>query len=64
MVGIIHFIIWSFLNFNNFSFLPLKSLVWVNTNDALPIANALWFLTALFITEITYHIINKYIIVY
>lgn len=61
IVGIIHFIIWSFLNFNNFSFLPLKSLVWINTNDTLPIANALWFLTALFITEITYYIINKYI---
>lgn len=39
---------------------PLKQLLFVNT-IGLPITGALWFLTALFITELIYHLLDKYL---
>lgn len=39
---------------------PLLHLLWINTGG-LPIAGALWFLTALFITEVLYFFIDRYI---
>ncbi len=41
------------------SLTPLLHLVWINTLD-LPIAGALWFLTALFFTEVLYFILDRY----
>jgi len=37
---------------------PLKHLLFVNT-IGLPITGALWFLTALFVTELVYHLLNR-----
>ena len=39
---------------------PLMHLLFVNTTN-MPIAGALWFLTALFLTECFYFLINRYI---
>lgn len=39
---------------------PLLHLLWINT-EGLSIAGALWFLTALFITEISYFLIDRYV---
>lgn len=56
--GIIFYIIWLVLHSNNMSIQPLVNLFSINT-DQLPIAGALWFLTALFFTEIIYYFIDK-----
>lgn len=39
----------------------LKAIFWVNTTDKLPIANALWFLTAFYVSLITYEVLNRVI---
>ncbi|MFD3155953.1 acyltransferase family protein [Haloimpatiens sp. FM7330] len=39
--------------------IPLKSLLWINTESNMPIAGALWFLTCLFIIEITFYFILR-----
>ncbi len=56
--GLFHYCIW--LTTHDFSLEPLFHLIFVNTFD-LPIAGGLWFLTALFITEILFFVIDKYI---
>ncbi len=53
--GSIHYFIW--LTYNQFSFVPLKHLLWNNSVN-LPIAGALWFLTALFFTYCIYIFID------
>lgn len=55
--GIISYIVWLVINLENYSFAPLKHLLFVNT-DGLPITGALWFLTALFIVQILYAILD------
>lgn len=54
--GILQFILW--LIYKGDSILPLVHLFWDNT-DGLAIAGALWFLTALFFTEIMYTVLCK-----
>ena len=56
--GIVHFIIYTLLY--GFSAEPLLHLVWINT-DKLPIAGALWFLTALFFTDVLYFLLDRYL---
>lgn len=57
--GGISYMIWIFRwRYKGWS--PLIHLVWDNTTG-LPISGALWFLTALFITEVIYFILNRYI---
>ena len=58
LFGAIHFLISIILYGFNISY--LKHLLFFNT-DGLPIAGALWFLTALFITDFVYFFINKYV---
>lgn len=55
--GILHFAFICFLN-HNISIEPLKHLLFVNT-DGLPIAGALWFLTALFLSQVMFYFIDK-----
>ena len=57
--GLFHYQIWTYYN-KEISLGPIKSLMWNNT-EGLPIAGALWFLTALFFSNIIYFIIKKYI---
>lgn len=58
--GFFHYIIWLWFNKGSIGFSLIKNLLWSNTSD-LPIAGALWFLTALFFSEIIYFLIKKYI---
>lgn len=58
MFGIFHYTIWILLN--GFSVRPLFHLLFINTEE-LPIAGALWFLTALFFADLIYFLIDKYI---
>lgn len=54
--GIVHYII--NLRWDN-SLIPLIRLLTINT-DGLPIAGALWFLTALFFTDVFYFLLDKW----
>lgn len=56
--GFIHFIVSIFMYGLNFDY--LTNLLFINT-DGLPIAGALWFLTALFFVDIFYFMIDKFI---
>lgn len=59
--GIFHFIFWYIaINKMQYHFGLLKNLLWTNTYT-LPIAGALWFLTALFFVDIFYLLIEKFI---
>ncbi len=58
--GILHYIAWVMLNWSEFSWTPLKKLLFVNT-DGLPIAGALWFLTAMFFARIMYFCIRRFV---
>lgn len=57
--GGISYVIWIF-RWGYRGWTPLIHLVWDNTNS-LPVSGALWFLTALFIAEVIYFVLNKYI---
>lgn len=57
--GVFHFGIWYFIYYPDVNFQPLIDLFWVNTEDTLAIANALWFLTAIFSIEIIYHLLRN-----
>ena len=46
-------IVWLIFHYNNVSFRPILHLLSINTNG-LPIAGALWFLTAMFICNVLY----------
>ena len=59
LFGLFHYVVNIFL-YHNISLDPLKHLLFINTTG-LPIAGALWFLTALFITEVIYFLIDRYI---
>jgi acyltransferase len=67
LFGAVNYIFWVILvRINAFEtkdnlFDPIKYLLTVNTTTHLPIANALWFLTCLFIVEIVFYILLKYI---
>ncbi len=57
--GVINYVFWLFLEFSEGAwFVPLIRLVSYNTHG-LPIAGALWFLTALYFAEIFYELIVK-----
>ena len=59
--GFFHFIFWYIvINKMQYHFGLLKNLLWTNTYT-LPIAGALWFLTALFFVDIFYLLIEKFI---
>lgn len=56
--GIGHYVIWLVTNFHYANFLsPLWHLAWDNT-EGLPYAGALWFLTAFFISQVAYFLID------
>lgn len=62
--GIFHYCIWVILigvNRESNIVEPLYNLLWVNTNLNMPIAGALWFLTCLFIIELIFFTMKKYI---
>lgn len=61
LFGLFHYVLWIILNIKEMSIKPLMCLFFVNTENGLPIANALWFLTALFCVDVLYFIINKHI---
>ncbi|MDN7061359.1 hypothetical protein FIV11_06450 [Lactiplantibacillus plantarum] len=54
--GVIQYLFWLILvshsDYDAFS--AWKNLFWINTNELMPIAGALWFLTALFFSEIMF----------
>lgn len=56
--GIISYIIWLAINPESYSLAPLKHLLFENT-DGLPITGALWFLTALFIVQVLYAVLDS-----
>lgn len=56
--GILHFVI--YVAIYGWSAEPILHLVWINT-DNLPIAGALWFLSALFFSELIYFLLDRYI---
>lgn len=58
--GIAHYLLYICINYDDFDISPLVHLVSFNT-DGLPICGALWFLTALFFTDILFFIIDRYI---
>lgn len=58
VLGIIHYLIW--ISLYGFSLEPLKFLFFLNTEKGMPIAGALWFLTALFISETLYFVLDRY----
>ena len=53
-----HYFYW--LTYNDFSIKPLLHVFSINTRG-LPICGALWFLTSLFFTDITFFLIDRYI---
>ena len=57
--GMFHYPLWIILLYDDQLNLlvPLKNLFWVNTNLEMPIAGALWFLTALFFSELIMYIV-------
>lgn len=57
--GLIHYLIW--IAIYGLSLEPLTKLFFFNTEDGMPIAGALWFLTALFITDVVFFILDRYI---
>ena len=58
--GIAHYLIWLVNNWEVKTVEPFYCLFW-NNPDGLAIAGALWFLTALFFTEVTYFMLERYI---
>lgn len=57
--GLFHYIVW--IGLYGFSVYPLTRLFFYNTEEGMPIAGALWFLTALFITDVLFFILDRYI---
>lgn len=58
--GILQYPVWLLLYDSEDKVRPLINLLWENTKE-LPIANALWFLTALFIVDILYFLMDQYL---
>jgi fucose 4-O-acetylase-like acetyltransferase len=61
--SMLHYGIWLHNNWEleiSVKLIPLKNIFWVNTGY-IPIAGALWFLTSLFLTEIIYLVLTRYI---
>ena len=66
---IVPYIIWGLLQYpawillvkeDSQSYLePIKNFLWVNTNLVMPVAGALWFLTALFFAEIIFLVLRR-----
>lgn len=59
--GIFHYIIWFFIKDTDEP-KQLISLFWINTEDTLPVCNAIWFLTSLFIVSTGYYCLSRLII--
>lgn len=61
--GILQYPVWLFANRHTTisKVKPLINLFTFNTNDVMPMAGALWFLTSLFFAECIYIIIDRYI---
>lgn len=58
VVGSLHYVIWLFLYRDYISLELLKHLLWDNTTG-LPMGG-IWFLTALFLTQVIYFIVDRY----
>jgi len=58
--GLAHYIFYVIVKHGNTDLSPLIHLFSINTTD-LPICGALWFLTALFFTDIIFYLIDRYI---
>ena len=58
--GAAHYFLYCCINYDAIDISPLVHLVSINTNG-LPICGALWFLTALFFTDVLFFIIDRYI---
>lgn len=63
IIGLFHYIVWLLIHARSSGnkLEPLINLLWINTNDQMPIAGALWFLTCLFIIEVLFFAIKKII---
>lgn len=60
--AIFHYCMWLCFNHSGIHLEPLQRIFFVNTTgDGIPIAGALWFLTALFWSDVIYFILNKMI---
>lgn len=61
--GILEYPVWLFSNrhVTRSKVEPLVNLFTFNTNDVMPMAGALWFLTSLFFAELIYILVDKYI---
>ena len=57
--GLLHYIVWIVLY--GFSLKPLSKLFFFNTEEGMPIAGALWFLTSLFLTDVMFFVLDRYI---
>lgn len=57
--GILHYLIW--IAIYGFSIEPLTHVFFYNTEEGMPIAGALWFLTALFITDVLFFVMDRYL---
>lgn len=58
--GVFHYIVWLIFFREGNILRPLKHLLLDNTND-MPIAGALWFLTSLFLVDVIYYFLRKYV---
>lgn len=63
IVGCFHYFIWFILHVQEDIDLvePLVNLFWTNTNYNMPIAGAIWFLTAFFVSNILFSIFMTYL---
>lgn len=59
--GLFYYVVWLVMIKNFAWWVPLKSLFFTPTDGNLPITVAIWFLPSLYITEITFFILRKYI---
>ncbi len=58
--GVLHYCMWSLIHMDDFSFSPLLHMISVNTSG-MPIAGALWFLTSIFLVEVIFFMMCKYV---
>lgn len=59
--GLINYLVWLLRHRNEMSLTPLLNMLWINNNSGLPIAGALWFLTASFYSIMIFYIITSYV---
>ena len=61
LIGVFHYAVWLAIHFRTSPDLtePLVNLMWINTNNRMPIAGALWFLTCLFWVDIMFFVLHR-----